>query len=174
MGQKEEIELEAYKQCFVSKHHYDVLSWTISGAIVIILTALIAIMVKIEPAFIINIPVSLRLLLGIIGIYLSLIWLLIYERNRFWGEVANETARDIEREHGISGPAIEFMKRSLDKEVILKNTDEFKKKYIGKKGESSPCTENPKINIPIHWGIRILIFIMVIVFLLLIFCQFKI
>lgn len=50
-------------------------------------------------------------------------WRRIYERNRFWVEVANEAARDFERRFGVDGIGIAFMRAALSREVVLKNTD---------------------------------------------------
>ena len=172
-----EIELEAYRQCFSSKHHYDVLSWTIGGFVCLLQVAIISGMFKIDPCkgaeFLI-----LKIFLGILGLSTIVIWFLVYERNRFWGEVANETARDIERRVHISGPALEFMKSTLDNEVTLKNRDEHNKPY--KNNEEKKETPLPKIimrlgiRFSMHMGIRIIMIMLFILNIYLLFCRVKI
>ncbi|MBZ0297205.1 MAG: hypothetical protein K8L99_31895, partial [Anaerolineae bacterium] len=69
-----------------------------------------------------------------------LLWYRIYERNRFWGEVCNETARDIEKLLMIDGPAHAFMKGDVDNKVALKNTDISGAAYSGKEALPEVCS----------------------------------
>lgn len=165
----EEIELEAYRQCFSSKHHYDVLSWTICGFVGLIQVALITGMLNLDPSKGVEFQ-CLKIVLGIFGLLTILIWFSVYERNRFWGEVANETARNIERKAGISGPALEFMKSALEKKVLLKNLDEQAKPYKGYNERSV----KPLFNISMHVGIRSIMLLFTILNIYLMFSQIKI
>lgn len=165
----EGIELEAYRQCFLSKHHYDMLSWTICGFVGLIQVALITGMLKLDPSKGIEFQ-YLKIALGIIGLLTILIWFSVYERNRFWSEVANETARNIERKAGISGPAIEFMKSALEKKVILKNLDEQAKPYK----DYNEMAVKPLFNISMHFGIRSIMLLFTILNIYLMFSQVKV
>jgi uncharacterized membrane protein len=69
-----------------------------------------------------------RLPLAFFAWVLIYLWFRIYERNRFYAEVANETIREIERIFRTKGIGIEFMKATLDKKLTLKNLDETKEK----------------------------------------------
>ena len=93
---------EIYAQCFQDKRHYDLMSWTIGGAITLVSTLLINQMFKLSDG-----PDDLVAKAGLaVGVaLLSMLWWLIYERNRFWGEVCNETAREIERALAVDGLA---------------------------------------------------------------------
>ncbi|MBM4055486.1 MAG: hypothetical protein FJ264_12660 [Planctomycetes bacterium] len=85
---------------------------------------------------------SLRAILALISIVVIEAWHKIYERNRFWGEISNEVARDIERNFSVNGPSIAFMKGNFDKEIILKNTDENGEKYKNNNRHSEKCDPN--------------------------------
>jgi len=64
------------------------------------------------------------LILRVLGTGLVGVWFNIYERNRFWIEVTNERARDIEREFGgRDGLGISFACAAIARKVVLKNKD---------------------------------------------------
>lgn len=54
---------------------------------------------------------------------LSMLWLAIYERNRFWGEVCNETARTIEKSMRTDGIGHAYMRAAVSHRVALSNTE---------------------------------------------------
>jgi len=125
---KNEFLMETYRQCFASKHHYDILSWSIAGGTLVFVGLIVTTILKVD---IQNCCISLILkgILAILSFGVIYAWYKIYERNRFWGEIANEVARDIERMFKVNGPSIAFMKGNFDKEITLKNTDENNQKY---------------------------------------------
>ena len=145
-----EEKIEIYRQCMEQRKHYDILSWTIGGAILILEGFIL------EWTF--NQPVPPSNCLGvaignIIGIASIVTWLSIYERNRMFVEVANELARDIEREWGIEGIGIRNGKFATGAKVV-----NFKN--IGVDGEpfAQPGEERQKTS-SIHFGIRGLMFL---------------
>ena len=152
---KEEM-IEIYRQCMEQRKHYDVLSWSI-GAVAILIDS-----VLIKWSFENSITCSNLLpifIVNIIGIFLMYCWYSIYERNRMFVEVANELARDIEREWGVEGIGIRNGKYSVGKEkgiVKFKNTDVNSKKY------AEPAQEVQK-SISSHFNIRYLMGIIVII-----------
>ncbi len=159
---KDKLRIEAYKQCFIAKHHYDILSWSIAGGSLIFVGLIISTILKISLDTYLT-TVAIRLIPAILAIAVVQAWHSIYERNRFWGEVANETARDIEREAGINGPGIAFMKGQLDKEIIRKNTDENNKPYkiYGPKTERCSSKSMHKSIEFLRWCLILLILIAV-------------
>ena len=113
-----EIWRETYAQCFQEKRHYDLLSWSI-GAGTLVFAGFVT-------TIVLNIPAEqrmMRLLTGFVIIPLVMIWLTIYERNRIWGEICNEAARDIERRFGVDGIELRYMRAVLTKEVDRSNKD---------------------------------------------------
>jgi hypothetical protein len=117
-----QLEIEAYNRCFDSKHHYDNLSWTILG----VSMAFSAVIAAFLPSISIGsywTTVLARLGLAALGCISLQAWRQIYERNRFWGEVANETARNFERRYRVAGVAIAFMRANFSKSIVLTNTD---------------------------------------------------
>ncbi len=110
--------LVAYEQCFSEKRHYDTLSWTISAGLVVIMAAVVTGILKL-PAN----DLCSRLLFALFAGGTIFFWCRIYDRNRFWGEVANEKARDIEKELNFDGLGHAYMKANFDGQVTLKNTD---------------------------------------------------
>jgi Ca2+/Na+ antiporter len=129
------FKLIAYERCFDSKHHYDNLSWVIGGILFIFVGALFAYLSQIKDGyqlwFIFVSPK--RLITAFFSCLFLYVWYVIYERNRFWAEVANEKIREFEREFQIEGIGIKFMKANKDGFITLQNTDE--------KGEG---VENPR------------------------------
>jgi hypothetical protein len=127
--------LRAYEQCFAEKHHYDNLSWTIGAGLTVILGALVTGILHMRPD-----DLASRLLLAGFAVLLIVLWATIYRRNRFWGEVANETARDIEKTLQFDGIGHALMRGALDKRIVLKNTDYTGQRYADRKPweESSP------------------------------------
>ena len=125
---KNEFLIETYRQCFASKHHYDILSWSVAGGTLVFVGLIITTILKVD---IQCCPLSLfiKAILAVLSFCVIYAWHKIYERNRFWGEISNEVARDIERTFKVNGPSIAFMKGSFDKEITLKNTDENNQKY---------------------------------------------
>ncbi len=112
--------LEEYRQCFDSKKHYDTLSWTIATVTLVLVGPLVAFLTERAT----SIGTFHSLTLRVLGTVLVLVWFCVYERNRFWAEVANERARDIERYLvRRDGLAIQFMLSSKRNMVILKNVD---------------------------------------------------
>jgi hypothetical protein len=158
---KDKLRIEAYKQCFIAKHHYDILSWSIAGGSLVFVGLIIATILQVSLS---TYWTTVRLVLAILAIVVIRVWHSIYRRNSFWGEVANETTRDIEREAGISGPGIAFMKGGLDKKIILKNTDENKNKY--KNNEPLPILCSSK---PMHESIKYLIWCLILLTLIAVF-----
>ena len=111
--------LEEYRQCYESKKHYDNLSWTIATVTLVLVGPLVGFLAEHGTCIAPFPSVALRVL----GTLLVWVWFSIYERNRFWAEVANERARDIERGLPSDGLAIQFMIAHLTDKVILKNVD---------------------------------------------------
>jgi len=128
-----ELLVASYAECFTEKRHYDLLSWTI-GAAVVLVTGIVC-------NVILSIPHPdtgysfVRLGLGIFALIMVAAWWSIYERNRFWCEVCNETARCIERSRGISGLGLAYMHGGLKKRVLLQNTDEAGRKVGEQRAE---------------------------------------
>jgi len=116
------LEIEAYKMCFDSKHHYDNLSWTILGVTMAFCAAIAAFLPTIAIGSYWTTVLS-RLGPALLGCLALQAWRHIYERNRFWAEVANETIRDFERRYSIDGVGLAFMHASLTRQIELKNTD---------------------------------------------------
>lgn len=142
-----EFIIEEYHQCYESKKHYDNLSWTIAGVTLVLVGSLVAFLVNRGTCIDQVSLVALRVL----GTVLISVWYFVYERNRFWVEVANERARDIERALAIDGLTIQFMIANRKKKVTLWNVDS---RGVG---EEKPKTEALYFFVPsMHWCIRIL------------------
>ncbi|MFQ6002895.1 MAG: hypothetical protein ACE5KJ_04040 [Candidatus Zixiibacteriota bacterium] len=120
---KESFLLSVYARCFDSKHHYDNLSWTIGGILLVFVGAILAYIPQIKASIYFSLILK-RLPLVFFAWVLIYLWFRIYERNRFYAEVANETIREIERIFKIKGIGTEFMKATLSKNLTLKNVDE--------------------------------------------------
>ncbi len=58
---------------------------------------------------------------------LLVFWARVYGRNRRWAEVANETARSLERKFKVEGVSIAFSRAATNRSVTLRNTDELDK-----------------------------------------------
>jgi len=142
--------LASYDQCFQEKRHYDTLSWTIGGALtlldVLLMTALLRLPVGTE-----------KFLLAAIVLILSILWLSVYERNRFWGEVCNEKAREIEKELGADGLGHAYMRGAVRRHVILANT-ELDGSAVKLEGEEWSSRREADLSRSIHVSIRIIIF----------------
>jgi len=118
--------LAAYGRCFDSKHHYDSLSWVIGGILLVFVGALFAYLPQIKggfPLWVILVSPQ-RLVIAFFSWIFLYLWFRIYERNRFWAEVANEKMREFEREFQVEGVGIKFMKANKDGFIILRNMDE--------------------------------------------------
>lgn len=115
--------IAAYERCFDSKHHYDNLSWAIGGILLVFVGASLAYLPQIKGKYYFW-TVIYRIIIAIFSWILLCLWYKIYERNRFWAEVANEKIRDFEREFETEGVGILFMKANKDGHIILKNRDE--------------------------------------------------
>ncbi len=142
--------LEEYRQCFDSKKHYDNLLWTIATITLVVVGPLVIFLTERATSISIFNSLSLRF----IGTLLVVVFFFVYERNRFWSEVANERAREIERnfEHR-DGLAIQFMLSAITKMVILKNVDSAGKQIENEKSE--------KTHIKMHCLIRMLMLLLV-------------
>jgi len=111
----------AYQEALAEKRHYDNLSWTIGAVILIFVGALFAYIFQIK-ADTYWIVVAKRGGAALFGILLSYLWVRIYERNRFYAEVANEKARDCEKMMSIEGVAHGEMRGTIEEKILLKNT----------------------------------------------------
>lgn len=149
-----DTKLEAYRQCFESKHHYDNFSWTIAAVVVVLVGILLTIIPKITatPSFL---TVPIKFLVAGVGWALLVLWARIYERNRFWGEVCNEKARDLEKEMHLDGLAHSFMRGALSGEIILKNTDIDGKPFRNAEPHLERCNANS-----VHRSIRVVIWVL--------------
>lgn len=108
---------ECYRQCFDDKRHYDILSWTIGGSIFAASIFLLTEVTELASTY----DDNTKALLSFIGLILVVIWAALYERNRLWGEVCNETSRNIERKIFLDGPSIAYMKFVKSKKIDLSN-----------------------------------------------------
>lgn len=139
-----------YEECFDEKHHYDNLSWTIGGVLLVFVGAVLAYIPQIKPTLPANqsfgvvdlvsgLPDTLfsrtylstvvpRAILAAFACLLIALWHRIYERNRIWAEVANQKIRDFEREFRTEGIGIRFMKENANictkGQIILRNIEE--------------------------------------------------
>ncbi|WP_447728458.1 hypothetical protein [Sphingomonas koreensis] len=142
--------LASYDQCFQEKRHYDTLSWTIGGALtlldVLLMTALLRLPVGID-----------KFLLAGIVLILSILWLSVYERNRFWGEVCNEKAREIEKALGADGLGHAYMRGAVRRHVVLANT-ELDGSALQHEGSAKEPRRERDYSRSIHISIRIIIF----------------
>ncbi|MDP8202490.1 MAG: hypothetical protein P9M11_10185 [Candidatus Tenebribacter burtonii] len=147
---KNEFLMETYRQCFASKHHYDILSWSIAGGTLVFVGLIVTTILKVD---IQNCCISLILkgILAVLSFGVIYAWYKIYERNRFWGEISNEVARDIERIYKVNGPSIAFMKGNFNKKIILKNTDVNGQKYNNNNPHEEKCKSDS-----MHKKIRLL------------------
>jgi len=120
-GNKIESFISAYQESLAEKRHYDNLSWNIGAVVLIFIGALSTYIfhIKIDNYWI---SVLKRGGAALFGIILSYLWLRIYERNRFYAEVANEKARELEKLIGVDGVAHGEMMATLNAKVLLKNT----------------------------------------------------
>jgi hypothetical protein len=111
-----------YEKLVDEKHHYDNLSWLVGGGMVLVAGPLMAFASTIDHHSY-WVQASMRLPVGAVVLFLLFAWYRIYERNRFWGEAANEALRDLERGNRIQGAGLAFMKAALTRRVELKNRD---------------------------------------------------
>jgi len=167
-NQDQEVLLEAYRQCFESKHHYDILSWTIATVVIVFVGVLLSVIPRIHVESEV-LTVICKLLAAGVGWSMLLLWYRIYERNRLWGEVSNETARDIEKLLKLDGPAHAFMKVALDNEVTLKNTDIAGAAHSGKAAFVETCSAGS-----IHKSIHAVIWVLAFVLLAAVFVSYEI
>lgn len=136
-----------YEQCLLEKRHYDLLSWRLGAGFFAVVSLIVAALLGSQLPLLQSIIV--RVSLAFVAALLVLQWLGIYERNRFWAEVANETARDIERRLHLDGVALAFMKAALEKQIVLRNLDHHGLPYHS----AQPRTERDTAG-AIHFGIR--------------------
>ncbi len=112
--------IAAYEQCLAEKRHYDSLAWTIGAIVLVFVGALFAYIPQLQGSSY-WFALLKRLPLAVFGTVLASLWLFIYERNRFYAEVANERARDFEKELSLCGVAHAEMEGTLLGRVVLKN-----------------------------------------------------
>jgi hypothetical protein len=113
-----EIWKECYAQCFQEKRHYDLFSWSV-GAGMLAFVAFVT-------GQILNLPIDAsgpRVAFACSVLPLLSMWVWIYERNRAWGEICNEVARDIERRFGIDGIQLRYMRIHLGEMIDRSNSD---------------------------------------------------
>jgi hypothetical protein len=138
----DEHEIEAYSVCLKEKQHYDSLSWQIGAITLVFVGFLLSRMAEIETPSKVLFCIPLlaikgfhikRLILWVFIVLFLTFWIKLYKRNSLWAEVANERARDFEREWGLEGVALKYMKVDLPKTdlrklprpvLILRNRDE--------------------------------------------------
>lgn len=150
--------LAAYERCFDSKHHYDSLSWVIGGILFVFVGALFAYLPQVK-GDVYHWVIIKRMIIAVFSWILLILWYLIYERNRFWAEVANEKIRDFEREFQIEGVGIKFMKANKNRYVIFENTDEKGQRVENERKEDLKKTSLHSI-IPLFlWSIGITILV---------------
>jgi hypothetical protein len=125
-GDVSDLDAEIYQGALSSKHHYDTLSWVIGGVVLLFFASLI------KEAGDACSP-SRRLLLVIASMSMLLGWFLIYQRNSYWGEVANETLKAIERRHRKKGLAIRHMEAAVPRERPPRNNRRlrWKNSFLG-------------------------------------------
>ncbi len=116
--------LVAYEKCFDSKHHYDSLSWIIGGILLVFVGALLVYIPQIKGECYLWVVIKRIIIIAVFSWVLLYLWYRIYERNRFWAEVANEKIRDFERDFKTEGIGIRFMKANKDGYIIFKNVDQ--------------------------------------------------
>lgn len=109
---------ECYAQCFHEKRHYDLLSWSIGAAMLAFTAFVIRLILDLPPD-----QMFVRIGYAFSVFPLFVIWVWIYERNRVWGEICNEVARDIERRFGIDGVQLRYMRAHIGKTVDRANSD---------------------------------------------------
>ena len=153
--QEDDFWREVYSQCFQEKRHYDLMSWTIGGAITLINTLLISQMFKLPDA---ADPLWPRVGIALAVSLLCGLWWSIYERNRFWGEVCNETAREIERKLGKDGLGHAYMRGALLHEAVLRNVDVAGSPLVGPDGPFEQRIEFDMSRRSVHIPIRLIIF----------------
>lgn len=117
-----DFEIAAYQTLAEEKHHYDNLSWVIGGVVLIFAGALIAAARSLE-AELYWVQVPLRAVPSVAAVLLLRGWRGVYERNRMWGEAANEAMRDLELRVDVRGAGVAFRELALSGEVVLKNAD---------------------------------------------------
>lgn len=155
----QEKEIEIYRQCMEQRKHYDLLSWSIGGGVLLIDGFILKWGLDNYNIHSLALGVCVS---NIIGILLLVFWKSIYERNRMFVEVANELARDIERKWNIEGIGIrngKYATQEDPKKVHFKNTNIDGSLY------SSPTDELSKES-SIHFGIRGIIYLISICHLL--------
>lgn len=136
--QQHAFRIEAYRAAFDSKHHYDRLSWAIGGLTILLLGAALTVIPKLTaPTY--GQTLLWRAAPAFLAFALLVVWHSMYHRNRFWAEVANEAARDMERHYGVRGPGLAFMKAHLARTVLFSNTDESGKSVAAPHSER--CAE---------------------------------
>jgi hypothetical protein len=145
---------EIYSQCLQEKRHYDLMSWTIGGAITLISTLVVSQMFKLPEG---TGAALVKLLIALAVAVLSGLWWAIYERNRFWGEVCNETAREIERQLGIEGLGHAYMRGAILHQITLRNVDVDGNPVCGPGGPVEARIESDKSRRSAHYAIRAVI-----------------
>lgn len=148
---KPEFIIEVYRQSVASKHHYDVISWTIGAMSLVVVGFIISHIPDVNSGNSSVIFVKKAGLVAFSWVFLF-VWSAIYERNRFWAEVANEKIRDIERQFQVDGIGLWFMKSNFSKMVEFKNTDANGVPYDGRKESTEKCREASY-----HFNVRYLI-----------------
>ncbi len=155
-GETSGLDDALYQGALAEKHHYDNLSWTI-GAIALIGAGVLVVGVMQVPGATYLARLPSQLALATLAVILLEGWRRIYERNRFWAEVANEKLRDLERARGVEGVTLSFMKAALTGQVVLQNLDHtgapFRDPYVER------CSQH-SMHVNIN---RVLWFVMVVV-----------
>lgn len=114
-------EIEIYRQCMEQRKHYDTLSWTIGGFVMVANAAILAWSRTTSPS---DLELMVLSAANLVGIALIFFWYGIYERNRMFVEVANELARDFERKWQIEGIGLRNGIYAVkDQFVLFKNTN---------------------------------------------------
>lgn len=168
--------LNIYERCFDSKHHYDTLSWTIGGVLLAFVSALLIYLLQTEPIFVLHqwtIIESIifvfaleKILIVFFAWMLIILWWFIYERNRFWPEVANEKIREIERSFEQEGLGVAFSKANAQGFVELKNLDERGKHIKNKLKKDVEPRKEKLIKKSLHKTIRWFLIVISVIILL--------
>jgi hypothetical protein len=146
---------ESYAQCFQEKRHYDIMSWSLGAGMLAYASFIVDKIFESDPNMMI---VRLAYAMSIIPFFL--IWVWIYERNRVWGEICNEVARDIERRFAVDGVQLRYMRAHLSRRVMRTNSD-LAPQMQELPGHLVPGDEKPfKLLVPsMHFALYILAFI---------------
>jgi hypothetical protein len=138
-----DFEIAAYQTLAEEKHHYDNLSWVVGGIVLVFAGAVLAEArsIKAEHYWA---QVLLRLLASVAATLLVRAWQGVYERNRMWGEAANEAMRDLELRFDVRGAGLVFRELALSGKVKLKNTDGAGEQLIVDGEKREPRIERPE------------------------------